>query len=61
MFGTRSQLVKTSDLIVQCDDVILEQVSHYKYLGVILDSSLSFNDHVEYIESKILKRIGLLS
>ena len=60
-FGTRSQLVKTSNLVVQCDNMRLEQVPCYKYLGVILDSSLSFSDHVEYIESKVLKRIGLLS
>ena len=58
-FGTLSQLVKTSDIVVQCDNVRLEKVSHYKYLGVILDSSLSYSDHIEYIEGKVVKRIGL--
>ena len=60
-FATHSQLIKTSEISVQYDNVRLEKVSHYKYLGVILDSNLSFSHHVEYIESKVLKRISILS
>ena len=31
-----------------------------KYLGVLLDHTLSWNDHVEYIAFKISFRLGIL-
>ena len=31
-----------------------------KHLGLVLDSKLTFNDHVKYISSKVNKSIGLL-
>lgn len=39
---------------------ILEWVPRYKYLGVIIDSNLSFKDHVEYINGKMAKKVNLL-
>ena len=59
-FGTVHQLNKTSQITVQCDITQLERVEYYKYLGVILDSKLNFQHHIEYVESKVLKRIGVL-
>lgn len=38
----------------------LEWVKNYKYLGVIIDNSLSFKSHVEYINNKIAKKVNLL-
>ena len=38
----------------------LTLVAEYKYLGVILDESLSWNSHVNYLISKVSKRIGIL-
>jgi hypothetical protein len=34
--------------------------SKYKYLGVFLDDSLTWKSHVEYITTKVGKRLGLL-
>ena len=31
-----------------------------KYLGVYLDSSLTFNDHIKYINGKISRNTGIL-
>ena len=31
-----------------------------KYLGLILDHKLQFNEHIEYIKKKIAKRIGAM-
>lgn len=36
-------------------------VYNFKYLGVLLDYTLSWKDHVEYIGNKISKRLGILS
>ncbi len=48
-FGTAHQLKKCDSLVVECDGVQLEQDSSYKYLGVMVDSKLSFKDNAEYI------------
>jgi len=36
------------------------QVDTYKYLGVWLDSSLSFQTHINQLQAKIKSRIGFL-
>ena len=42
------------------NDSKLEQVSHTKLLGVIINDSLTWNDHVEYICCKAAKRLYFL-
>ena len=39
----------------------LKRVAKFSYLGVGLDENLSWKDHVEYVSSKVSRRIGLLS
>ena len=36
------------------------RVYSFKYLGVVLDPCLSWNDHVDLIASKISSRLGML-
>jgi len=36
-------------------DVVLHQVECFKYLGVFIDSELTWQQHIEYIYSKIVK------
>ena len=38
----------------------VSQTTSQKYLGVILDSSLSFDEHLISVQSKTNKTIGLL-
>ena len=38
----------------------LELVENFKYLGVLLDQTLSWKDHIDYIGSKISSRLGVL-
>lgn len=33
----------------------------FKYLGVILDSSLSMNQHIDHVKKKVSKMLGILS
>jgi len=42
------------------DGFSLEIVATYKYLGVCLDSSLSFHTHISKLQSKTKSRIGFL-
>ena len=39
----------------------VNQVKSFKYLGVLLDECLSFNNHISYLRSKVASRLGLLS
>ena len=60
LFGTRGQLQSLGDVQVKAKDCALEQVQQFKYLGVVLDPLLDFSQHVKYLESKTLSKIGFL-
>ena len=59
LFGTGSRLAN-ANFSVNIDGKELTRVAEYKYLGVILDESLSWNAHVNYLISKVSKRLGIL-
>ena len=40
--------------------IILNETKSQKYLGLVIDSQLSFQDHIDYVKSKVAKRIGAL-
>ena len=46
--------------VVNIDGKELTRVAECNYLGVILDESLSWNAHVNYLISKVSKRLGIL-
>ena len=39
----------------------IEKTSSIKFLGVMLDEHISWNDHIKTVESKSAKNIGLLN
>ena len=41
-----------ADILIQCCDATLSIVNEYKYLGVIIDSTLSWEAHVDSVVSK---------
>ena len=48
-----------ADILIQCCDATLSIVNEFKYLGVI-DSTLSWEAHVDSMVSKVAKKIGTL-
>ena len=48
------------DLHVYCHNRTLDIVSSYKYLGVVLDSDLSWNNHVNHVLRKVARKIFAL-
>ena len=38
----------------------LDKVTVFKYLGVLINENLSWSDHVDYVISKVSKRLGML-
>ena len=45
-------------LKIKDDDI--ERVDKMKYLGIIIDSKLKWDDHDDYVESNIARKIGFL-
>ena len=39
----------------------MKRCDAFKYLGVVLDNSLSFNLHIDYAKRKVSKTLGLFS
>ena len=40
--------------------LLIEETKSQKYLGLMIDNLLNFQDHIDYVKSKIAKRIGAL-
>ena len=55
LFGSRQ------NFCIQLHGKILEKVRKFSYLGVFLDETLSWKDHIEYVSSKVSSRLGLPS
>jgi hypothetical protein len=60
LVGNSQRLKKFESLGLFIDDLVLGRESNYKYLGVIMNESLSWTDHIDYIKAKVAKRLGIL-
>ena len=66
LVGTHQRCVKSQTSLSEWWTLIINRlfsrsrVHVFKYLGVILDPSLTWNDHIDYIVKKISSRSGLL-
>ena len=60
IIGSNRKLISISSFSVSIFDTDINSVSSFKYLGVMLSSTFTWSDHVEYISSKINKNLGLL-
>ena len=60
IFGTKQMCEKFCDVQITYCNNIIEKVNEYKYLGVKLDSNLSWSAHVDYVCKHISKRTGII-
>ena len=60
-FGTRHKVKKCKDVVVKLENTNLQIVPSYKYLGFMLDSTLSFNRHVSTVIKIVAYKVNLLS
>ena len=60
LFGTGPKLALSTSFSTAIDGKALNRVSEYKYLGVVLDASLAWNAHVDYLIGKVKKRLAML-
>ena len=45
---------------IKIDQIVIEQVSKAKFLGVIINENLKWNDQLKTVTSKISKNIGII-
>ena len=60
LVGTHQRLARVTNFGITARNKSLDRVYQFRYLGVILDPCLSWNDHIDYIASKISSRLGML-
>ena len=59
-FATRSKVKKSHDVRIKIGDDCLKIVSSYKYLGMLLDSTLSFSKHITSVVNMVTYKMMLL-
>ena len=45
---------------IKIDGQLIEQVSETKFLGVMVDNRMSWKSHIDYINSKIMRGVGII-
>ena len=60
LFRARSRQIKTN-LVIKIDGLKIEEVTKTKFLGVILNNTLTWNDHIEMVKCKLSKNIGVIA
>ena len=58
--GTYQRLSLVDSFTVRAGDTVLAQVYQFKYLGVMLDPYLSWNDHIDCIGRKMSVKLGMV-
>lgn len=49
------------EIVLKIDNQLIAKVESTKFLGVIIDSNLSWEPHAKHIRNKIAKGIGVIS
>ena len=60
-YGTRSYCTVGEDFAVPINDAPVKFSTVFKYLGVKLDDSISYSEHVRYAATKVSQKLGLMS
>jgi ribonuclease HI len=61
LVSRRRRKREKKEIEIYVNNTIIKQEQTIKYLGIIIDSKLTFRDHINYIEEKCLKLIFSLS
>ena len=60
IFGNKHNLTTKPDLNLYVGQDKIDRVNSMKYLGVILDDHLTFDEHITYVITKASKKLGVL-
>ena len=57
LIGGPRKLNSLKEVTLKIQDKKLDKVNSYKYLGVIINETLTWSDHIDYIKSKVSQRL----
>ena len=60
IIASHKALKTNRDVNIFYGDSILKQQRHFKYLSVVVDESLSWNNYVSYVASRVYPKLKLL-
>ena len=60
IFGSRNKLREVHDVPIYINGDLIERVKNFKYLGIYLDETLSFDKHISYIYNKACSKLGAI-
>ena len=60
VIGGHNKLSQFNDIGLVANNDQLENITKFKYLVVIINQQLTWHDHIEQLQSKIAKRLGVL-
>ena len=60
IFKSKQKLVNYK-LNIKLDNIEIEQVSFTKFLGVIINENLTWENHTKVVKNKISKSMGILA
>ncbi len=60
LVGSRVRLTRAGNFTISLNGEMLESVTSFKYLGMILDPQLHFHSHIDRLVDKTTARLGLL-
>ena len=60
IIGGHQRLKNVESINLGINQQSLEKANNFKYLGVIINENLNLADHVDYVQSKVSRRLGIL-
>ena len=60
LVGIHQRTTEADYLVIEISNTRIERVNKFKYVGVLLDNTLSWKDQIEYIGNNISSRLGFL-
>ena len=60
IFAPRSKTNSPIKITLKIGTKEIEQVSHYKYLGLIIDDKLNWKQHITFLATKLSRSLGML-
>ena len=61
LFQRKAEMFPNKNIDLYMDNIKINQIQYTKFLGVTVDSKLTWKNHIAEIENKISKNIGVIS